>query len=366
MAPVFAQAVPDAEPVVLTAESPDTPATSVTWVLIQTETEEVTSLDGGPTIELELLPGRYEVILTSGQLQGESNIEVTAGAANKFSILLAGRKDAFGFMSPEAIKAGHLLRFDYRGPNLEGDRIFVAHPDMEENRYSRDEDLSHRAELGPPVTIVAPALPGDYEIRYLSMAHGAVLFRHRLAVTDADVRWRVPAEIVAATEFSFEFSGPSLAQDRVFIATPEMDSNRYYTGSDRSHKAADGTTATLIAPVSAGNYEIRYFSGAAGSVLARHPIAISEHSVTIDGPRTVDAGTEFEVHWTGPKVEGDFLFLTEPSLEPTKYYYGERLRKVSGGSPAKFTAPTESGPFEVRYYSKKNGRMVAKRTFVVR
>jgi hypothetical protein len=299
------------------------------------------------------IPGNYEIRYFShanGTVLARQPIAITAPRVE--------------IEAPQTVTAGSEFVFSWTGPGIEGDLLFVARSDMDANQYFRGG--RSMAASGGNGRFVAPAEPGDYEIRYFSMANGAALFRRPLTVTDADVRWRVPAEIVAAAEFSFEFSGPGLADDRLFIATPEMDANRYYTDSDRSHKAADGATATLIAPVSAGDYEIRYFSGAAGGVLARYPIAVSEHAVTIDAPRTVDAGTEFEVHWTGPKVEGDFLFLTEPSLEPTKYYYGDRLRKVDVGSPARFTAPTESGPFEIRYYSKKNGRMVAKRTFVVR
>jgi Ca-activated chloride channel family protein len=352
--------------VILTAESVDSTATDVSWILINSATEDVTTREGGATVELELEPGNYEVLLTAGDFEGESVIEVTAAGNNEFSISTADADEGFAFMAPESIPAGHNLQFEYRGPNLKGDLIFITRPATANNRYFTDKDVSHKAIQGSPAVFVAPSGTGDYELRYFSMANGSVLFRQAITVTDPQITWRVPAEIVAATEFSFAFSGPNLPQDRLFIAKPDMASNRYVTDADRSHKVTAGLTATLIAPVSAGDYEIRYFSGAAGSVLDRYPLVVAPHTIAIEAPRMVDAGTEFEVTWSGPNVAGDFLFVAKPDLEANAYFYGDRQRKTSAGSPVKFTAPAKPGPYEIRYFSKKNGRAAAKRTIVVR
>ena len=73
-----------------------------------------------------------------------------------------------------------------------------------------------------------------------------------------------------------------------------------------------------------------------------------------------------DVTWHGLNVEVNVLFITEPELEESGYCYGARGQGISVGPTFKFTAPSDAGTYEIRYYSEKNGRMVAKRTIVVR
>ena len=184
-------------------------------------------------------------------------------------------------------------------------------------------------------------------------------------MTAAEVRITAPGELVAGTEFTFDWRGPSAEGDRLFIAKPEMTAGKYHTDSDVSHKATAGSSANLIAPVKAGDYEIRYYSRANGRPLVRTPIRVTPHTVKIDAPRTVAPGAEFDFSWEGPNAKGDFLFIAKPEMKENRYYVGSG-HSTKDGPSGKFTAPTDLGAHEIRYFSGRNGAMLAKRVFMVR
>ena len=63
---------------------------------------------------------------------------------------------------------------------------------MAHNRYNISN--AHRVKNGSPARLVAPAKPGDYEIRYFSHGNGTVLTRAPLKV--------LPAEVGIGAEFN--------------------------------------------------------------------------------------------------------------------------------------------------------------------
>ena len=270
-----------------------------------------------------------------------------------------------GFSSPESVPAGDLMSFEWKGPAAKDDRIFIGNLDIAENQYRMSN--YHKASDGAPAVLVAPAQPGPYEVRYFSYANGSVAFRKPLEVTAAKVKISAPSELTAGTEFTFDWKGPGAKGDLLFVAKPEMEASMYFSDSDLSHKVSAGPQANLIAPPKAGDYEIRYYSYANGHTLASSPIRVLPHAVSIDAPRTVAPGNEFEFSWEGPGARGDFLFLCEPKMEETKYYSAsDHQHRVKDGATGKLTAPTDPGTYEIRYFSRRNGSVLAKRVFIVR
>jgi hypothetical protein len=172
-----------------------------------------------------------------------------------------------------------------------------------------------------------------------------------------------PASAPAGEVVSFGWRGPGLESDVIFIISPSMDDNRY-PRSNR-HDAADPSDAVLVTPAVPGNYEIRYFSYANGTVMARQPIAITAPRVQIEAPRTVTAGSKFEFSWTGPGVEGDFLFVAPSNMDANRYFRQGR-HMTERGTNGHFVAPAEPGTYEIRYFSTQNSTTLAKRALIVR
>jgi Ca-activated chloride channel family protein len=218
-----------------------------------------------------------------------------------------------------------------------------------------------------PAILTAPAKPGDYEIRYFSDGNGTVLNRAPLKVSQAEVNIERPKEIPAGKKFEISWSGPDSQGDLIFVTEKDLDDNKYYTTDSKYIRTQDGASGQLIAPAKPGDYEIRYYSKNNGDVLARFPLKVGEPGVTLKAPRVASVGTKINVEWTGPNEEGDLIFICEPDIDESMYYYGsERSFNTSDKSPAILTVPAKPGTYEIRYYSKDNGDVLARRALIVR
>ena len=66
----------------------------------------------------------------------------------------------------------------------------------------------------------------------------------------------------------------------------------------------------LKAPVKPGEYEIRLLGADTPyPTLASRPIRIDEVKATLEGPDRVDAGTKFQVKWSGPDNPRDYVAI---------------------------------------------------------
>lgn len=354
--------------VVLTAKLADKDLSNAIfeWTIINSVTEEVhLPSDDMAEITVSLTAGTFDVIVVSEKYAGEQTIEISAAGLRQFVIVLAGSAQEFGIEAPESVPAGSLITISWNGPNLDNDYLFIVNPMAKDNLYYSSKSRALKGSEGPSGELVAPAKPGIYEIRYFSRDNGTVAFRRPMQVTAAQVEMQYPQEVAAGSMIEISWSGPGLPGDRIFISPLDMDNNRYFTHEGASHKVESGASASLIAPVKTGESEIRYYSSNNGSPLARFPIMITPAEVKIAAPRIVKAGTEFDVSWTGPAAKGDFLFVAKPELKAQKYYR-RGVHKTIDGPNARFTVPTEPGNYEIRYFSKMNSSVLARRAFVVR
>lgn len=243
----------------------------VKWTIIDLATEDMKQIgDQGAQVSVPLKPGDYEVIAVAGDLSGLASITVEGVEGEQFEVVLKAAEAASPFDAPESVAAGTAMSFAWRGPNAPGDRIFIATPDMDHNRYALSN--AHQTKDGPPARLVAPAQPGDYEIRYFSDANGTVLSRAPLKVLPPEVTIDAPRTIAPGAPMEIAWSGPCAPGDILFIAAPDMAGNKYYLSNN--HGCKDGSPARLTAPAKAGAYEIRYYSKENGAVLAKRTLIV--------------------------------------------------------------------------------------------
>jgi len=189
----------------------------------------------------------------------------------------------------------------------------------------------------------APDKPGSYEIRYLGAAAPyPTLVSQLLTITPVSAELKVPAEVAAGSEFSFEWAGPNNARDFITIVAadaPERSYEKYiYTKA--------GSPAKLKAPDLPGDYEVRYLTGQKYLTVASVPIKVQSLSATIAAPAQVAAGSEFTFEWTGPDNPYDFITIVEANAPERAY---EKYIYTHKGSPAKLKAPDKPGDYELRY-----------------
>jgi Ca-activated chloride channel family protein len=124
--------------------------------------------------------------------------------------------------------------------------------------------------------------------------------------------------------------------------------------------ACGGGAATPTPP--AGTATPTEGPSAAAGTSAPLPTQTSTGAPGLDAAAEVGAGTEFEVNWTGPNGQSDYVTIVK--LGATKWtdedYFG-----CSGGSPQSLIAPTEPGDYELWLVAGLSDEILARRPIKV-
>lgn len=78
--------------------------------------------------------------------------------------------------------------------------------------------------------------------------------------------------------------------------------------------------------------------------------------VTLEVPKMVAAGAEFPVGWAGPDGRGDYVSIVPPGARAEEY---GRYAYTRGGTPLILLAPERAGVYEVRYFFRYRGTILA-------
>ncbi len=159
-----------------------------------------------------------------------------------------------------------------------------------------------------------------------------------------------PAEVEAGSKFEVEFTGPKNENDNISIMPKDStDGNKhldyFYTKND----------SELKAPIEAGEYDIVYFADC-GEILGRTSIIVKKVFASITAPKEVNAGSTFEIKFTGPQNSGDFIAVVPTgstnSNEHLDYFYSKNTPNLE--------APMEVGSYDIVYFA--NGEKELART----
>lgn len=103
-------------------------------------------------------------------------------------------------------------------------------------------------------------------------------------------------------------------------------------------------------------------TSASASAPAATPSVGPTGPANLDAPQEVAAGAKFEINWTGPRGQGDYITMvaagaTKWTNEP--YFY------TTGASPGTLTAPVVEGPYALWYVSGADDTILARRAIRV-
>ena len=257
--------------------------------------------------------------------------------------------------APERAEIQTSMTLTWSGDGLPGDHIIVEYAGDD----GREDVLCILAIGGGPVTVNAPDLAGDYVVRYRSR-RGRSVARASLEVFEILATLEGPTMAVPGEDISVGWTGPDAAQDFLSIATHDELDEQYRSFSPTT----SGNPVILTTPITPGDYEIRYVRAADGEVLARQTLAVVAVEVTLEVPRVVEAGTRFEVTWSGASSgKGDFITVAHARSGPKKHL---DWSYTDLGSPVTLAAPFEAGKYVVRYVSGTNNEILDRRPIEVR
>ena len=209
------------------------------------------------------------VALTAPDAAGEYELRYFLGAKNT---VIGTRRLVVGGVtatvsSPAEVAAGARFPVKWTGPNNPRDFVTMVKAGTPEKQYDRYAYTSK----GSPLQLTAPDEPGDYELRYLTGQTYATLGSAPIKVTPISASIEGPAEAVAGSTFAVRWQGPNNAQDYVTI----VQSGTREGASGNYRYTAQGNPATVLAPLTPGDYELRYSTGQSHATLARAPIRIT-------------------------------------------------------------------------------------------
>jgi Ca-activated chloride channel homolog len=161
----------------------------------------------------------------------------------------------------------------------------------------------------------------------------------------------VPATAPAGQFVEVSYDGPDLDKGDYLTIVPVGAEDGAY--EDYTYVNLTEKKLTLTTPFEPGSYEVRYVNDSNGGVLATAPITLEKSDITmrvVGGE--IRAGGNFQVEWTGPNGEADYITLV-PEGSPEGQYddYGYTRE----GSPIELTAPITVGKYELRYSTDRSG-----------
>jgi len=166
--------------------------------------------------------------------------------------LLVGTPSA-SIEGPADVIAGARVQMSWDGPDNAGDYLIVV------DRSPREKAPYERVHTwrGNPLSVIAPDVPGVYEIRYVTGRTLQTLARHSFVVLPARASLAAPITIEASQVFETHWIGPNNANDAVALVNSAAAGRavQSFTYTRR------GNPVKIKAPDKPGLYEIRYLTG---------------------------------------------------------------------------------------------------------
>ncbi|MEL7540271.1 MAG: hypothetical protein AAGJ51_05165, partial [Pseudomonadota bacterium] len=295
----------------------------------------------GETLELKapLEAGTYELrYVQAGQ-------EVIARRALTVTAVEAAME------APDTVEIGSYHEISWTGPGGNNDWLTVVRPGESAGRYT---DYAYTRD-GDVLTLRMPLEPGNWELRYVQDGK-KVLAKKDLVVTDliVDLTAVETAGVGAAVELGFE--GPGWRNDWLTVVAPDAAENRY---GDYEY-AREGSPVTLKMPVEPGVYELRYVLDGR-RVVGTKTINVEDVEASVSGPTSVTPEKRFNVEWSGPGNQNDWVTIVAPDAADNRYGDYGYTRE---GNPVELRAPKDPGAYELRYVL-DNKRVIARTPITV-
>lgn len=299
--------------------------------------------------------GKNPVLVTAPEPVGEAEIRFVRRrgilARRKLSITPVSASVA----GPASVVGGKTIEVTVSGPFNEGDIVGIVAagaPDTERAIPGCNDFAYGRSK----VRVRTPEAPGQYEIRYLRRQSRSTLARAPLTITAAQASVRGPATAVSGATISVEVSGPHGDSDLVGVVPAGAPATAHAIPGCNDFTFGKSKVRIKV-PEQAGDYELRYITGASGTALAQQPIRVQAASASLQGPGKAAAGSRFAVEWQGPGNEFDQIVIAAKGDPDDRWAVADF---VYDRHPLRLMAPLAVGPYELRYLTGASGAVLAR------
>jgi len=213
---------------------------------------------GSPAkISAPVQPGEYEVRYILGQ--GDTVIatqKITVGAVSA------------SLTAPAQVAAGAKVSVSWQGPGNPRDYLTIVKGDAAEQTWGRYEYVSK----GNPISMIAPDAPGEYELRYLTGQGNVTLARSRITIGPVTGTLSGPAQVAAGDSFKVSWKGPD--NPRNFITVVPKGAREGEYSASYAYTRPQANPVNLLAPLTPGDYELRYSTGESYYTIARAALKV--------------------------------------------------------------------------------------------
>lgn len=239
--------------------------------------------------------------------------------------------------APDTATAGSTVRITARGPAGNGHWIGFAPKGSPITAY-RD----YRRPTGPvsAFELAAPAEPGEYELRYVLNEYDRIIAVRPVTVVASATRVSGPATVMAGDTVSITANGPEGGTHWIGFAPAGSNAGTY-----RDYVRPQGATtqATLMAPVEAGDYELRYVLNESEKVVASQPVRVTPAVASLEAPSSMATNAPVSVRFKGPRHARHWIgFVRRGTLE-----YRDYAAVPAEGDAVELRAPEEAGDYDL-------------------
>jgi len=295
----------------------------------------------GDVLELRapLEPGEYELryVQAGQEVIGTRTLTVTPVEA--------------AMDAPDTVEVGTYHDIGWTGPGDNNDWLTITRPDEPDNRYT---DYAYTRE-GDVLTLRMPLEPGNWELRYVQNGK-KVLAAKPIEVVERVVTLTAPDSAIVGSDVTIEYDGGSNRNDWLTVVAPDAAANRY---GDYAY-SREGNPVTIKMPVEPGAYELRYVLDGR-RVIGAKSIMVEDADASVTGPDKIGAEQQFNVDWTGPGNQNDWITIVAPDAGDNRYGDYAYTRE---GNPVLIRAPKDPGTYELRYVL-DNKRVIARTPIIV-
>jgi hypothetical protein len=227
---------------------------------------------------------------------------------------------------PGTAPAGSTITVKWSGPNGPGDYVTVVRKGADPSAYLDYRQTSVGRAAVNPLSLVLPAEPGSYEIRYVTGNPRRVLATVPYEVTAVAATIEGPASVAPDARFEVAWAGPNNGGDWVTIVAAGAAARAYGSYVDARTGRADDKSgrrvATLRAPGTPGRYELRYVQrgtvviGTRAIEVTTVPNTLATTTPPISLPSTGPATSGQRVTGSGTAATPDSLPALDVNTQP--------------------------------------------------
>lgn len=277
--------------------------------------------------------------------------------------------------APNEAAVSTSIEIGWDGPLTDGDFVTLIEAG---SKTVFKNGVTDRLIEGQSASLVTPATPGQYEVRYI-LANGYTLYpgmQHAvqastpITIVDSKASVSGPSQAVGGSTIDVRWEGPAEDWQDDYVSIIQPGAEKYNRDSWTKLTKHDEPVSIEVPNID-GEYEIAYFLQPGQRAIARQPITITRAPASIDAPASVKVGEDFEVAFSGPGYKGDRVVIT-PIDEPDQKMWGWTSRYgfavatgVDGKGTVKNYAFAQAGEYEARYVTGKQHQVLARDAFMV-